>query len=90
MSLLGGLIVTAIRHSRVTILILLARRCCASSHIFLVDRQSFQEHFVLLLDGIWHDFGGKKLVSMLASRAKSTSHETSGCHELLLIATHFK
>jgi len=58
--------------------------------LLLVYDQSFQEHFVFLLDGIGHYFGREKLLAVFASRAKTSSHENSAGHKLLLVSSHLK
>lgn len=39
----------------------------------LVNRESFEEHLVLFLDGVGHDLGGKKLLPVIASWAEAAA-----------------
>jgi len=53
-------------HLRVTFLVLrLVSHLLIIVHP-LVHRQSFQEHFVLFLNGVGHDLGGKEFLAVLA------------------------
>ena len=54
----------------------------------LVHRQSFQEHFVLFLDGVGHDLGGEEFLAVLAQGTET--HQAATRHQLLLVAAHLQ